>query len=154
MKNFTRSAKRTLIISGIAALGIAGVAILFPGRAQAEPAFTNIQPASSPASQTSALPLVGNLPTTPGAPAYATRNYLARSLASSIALPGAPALTHGAWMGGGMGEFDGHVGLGFVAATALPHHLTGSLALAGSPSDFGTPAAIRLEIGGGFGNWG
>lgn len=159
MNKISKKAKHTLMITGLAALGVAGVVIVFSARAHADPFLASGTPASIASPATPApvgggnLPLVGSLPAKIGAPSYATRDYVARSLAAAIALPSAPILNHGAWMGGSLGEFGGHVGLGFVAATALPHHLTGSIAIASDPSNLGTPA-IRLQIGGAFGNWG
>jgi hypothetical protein len=158
MKKFSKQAKHTMIVTALAALGIVGVALAFSGNAHAGPFLGSpITHMATPATPTGGnLPLVGSLPTHGAVPSYATRGYLASSLAAAIALPSAPILTHGAWMGGSMGEFGGHVGLGFVAATALPHHLTGSIAISSTPSNpfnLGTPA-VRLEIGGSFGNWG
>jgi hypothetical protein len=156
MKKFSKHAKHTMIVTALAALGIVGVALAFSGNAHAGPFLGGpITHMASPA-PAGDLPLVGSLPTHGAAPSYATRGYVASSLAAAIALPSAPILTHGAWMGGSMGEFGGHVGLGFVAATALPHHLTGSIAISNAPSNpfnLGTPD-VRLEIGGSFGNWG
>lgn len=155
----SKHAKHTMIVVAMATIGIVGVALVFGQAAHAAPFLTGQNPSGNPAASSSSsgntatLPLVGSLPAKIGAPSYATRSYLARSLAAAIALPSAPILTHGAWMGGSMGEFGGRIGLGFVAATALPHHLTGSIAIASDPSNLGTPA-IRLQIGGTFGNWG